>query len=94
MTTRDTRATVLVGRQWHNPNIHMYVIKDEYSEDGDLLMSGEIGIKMSLPDFIHAVVLELGQPLDLLSMAQVQERLMGAANRVVDGMKQETARVM
>jgi hypothetical protein len=73
---------VLVSRQWHSPAISVGI-------------SGEgIAIALALPDFLAALVTELGSPATILTRAQLAARLETAAARVVQGMKAETARVI
>lgn len=76
------KHVVLVSRQWHNPDIRVDVTPDG------------IGISATLPDFLAAMVEEAGSPLFTMTKAQQLRALTAAAERVVAGMKAETARVM
>lgn len=49
---------------------------------------------MSLAEFIEALATEAGNPALMFTEQQLRDRLRAAADRVVLGMKQETARVM
>lgn len=49
---------------------------------------------VSLPEFLSAVVQEVGNPAFILSAAALRTKIDQAAQVVIDGMKAETTRVM
>lgn len=72
--------SVVVSREWHTPNI-------------DLWVNGEhIGIRMMLPDFVKALAAEIGTPTASLTQAQLERKLLAAAERITTHMKMETTR--
>lgn len=88
MKAQVAQSVVVVSRRWRagqmiQINVHRF-------EEGD----GGISVTMSLEEFITALAQEAGSPALLLTEAGLLERLRGAAERVVEGMKAETARVM
>lgn len=64
---------VVVSREWHKPNIRVSI--DDIG----------VAVSMLLPDFLHALALELNAD---------PEAIFAAADKIVSGMKQETARAM
>lgn len=76
------KHVVLVSRRWDTKQIAIDVTSDG------------IAIGMSLDDFLAALVTEIGNPATMLTTAQLAKRVTAAASIVVQGMKDETARVM
>jgi hypothetical protein len=78
----EPKAVVLVSREWHEPRIRIQV-----SVEG-------VSIAMELEDFLQAMVQETGNPAVVMTQAGLLKRLRLAADRVVMGMKTETARIV
>lgn len=76
------RTVVLIARSWDSPSITV-----EVRDDG-------IGLAMSLADFLRVMVQEHGPVWSTLTQAGLLADLTVAANTVVAGVKQESARVM
>ena len=69
------RHVVVISRNWDNPEINISVT--------DTL----IAVAMKLPQFLAAVLDELGRP-------ELSDELTGAVGKVCEKMKAETSRVM
>lgn len=76
------KKQVVVSRKWDNPNIEVSVC--------DI----EIGIRISLDDFINALAIEVGNPTFVMTVNGLKSRLIEASVQVIEGMKIETAKVM
>lgn len=76
------KNVVTVSRNWHNPRITTTV-----SREG-------IEIGMGLNDFVTAVKREIGSVAMVFTQAEFDKRFEAAVDRVVAGMKAETAKVM
>lgn len=76
------KSIVVVGRQWHRPEIRVHVSKLE------------IKVEMDMADFLKALAKEAGNPTLLLTIPQLEARLTQAADKVVAGMKLETTRAI
>lgn len=76
------KHAVVISRQWSGPLIKVDVTAQD------------IQISMSLAEFLQALAAEVGNPAFILTSDGLRQRLIGAAQRVTDGMKSETARVM
>lgn len=72
-------AHLVVSRRWHNPTITVEVTGD--------------GIALGVPfaDVLDALATELGNPVGILTRAQLKAKLVAAAVRVVDGVKEASA---
>lgn len=75
-------TTVVVSRRWNNPTITIDVTADE------------IAIAMPIEQFLEAAALEVGNPVGILTGGQLRNKLLAAAEVVIDAMKQETRRVI
>lgn len=75
-------TTVLVSRKWHKPEITI-TVNDE-----------AIGIQMPITEYLKALVAEAGNPTLLTTKAGLERRLQAASEKVVEGMKSETARAV
>lgn len=73
---------VRISRQWHNPTITIDITKDE------------IAIAMPLVDFVRSIASEVGNPLALVTQAQLERKLLEAATSVTESMKHETTAVI
>ncbi len=73
---------VTISRRWNQPEISIDV-------DGD-----GIDIKMKMEDFIQALKLELGSPLNIITKKQLSKRVSVAANAVLGGIKKETVKII
>ena len=76
------KSVLTVSRQWHNPNILVWV-NDE-----------EIGMGMKLSDFMIALAKEIGNPALLLTNSQLLTKLNTAASNITEGMKAQSSQVM
>lgn len=81
-TQPKTETKLVIRRQWNNPVIEVYISKDD------------IGLKMSLNDFLHALAEEVGNPTFLVTKAGLKKKLLDKADWVLTNVKQETARVV
>ena len=55
---------------------------------------GEIGMRVSLDDFLKAVVQEAGNPALWLTKGTLEQKLREAAGRAVQGIKDETVKLV
>lgn len=72
------RQKVVVSRKWNSPNITVFITDEE------------IGIAMSLDNWIEAVVSEIGNPTLMVTKAQLKDNLIKAAEAIATEMKQST----
>lgn len=54
----------------------------------------EIGIAMSMDEFVQALAKEVGNPAMLLTNQALNKRLVAAASAIIERMKAETQKVM
>lgn len=73
---------VRISRQWHNPSIAIAVTDDA------------IGISIELSDFLRAVAAEMGNPVGIMTRAQLLAKLASAAEAVTVSMKRETSAIV
>lgn len=76
------KQAVVISRCWDNPSISIKVTDKE------------IGIEMNLADFITALAQEVGSPALLFMQQTLLEYMRLASERIIESMKQETAKVM
>ena len=69
---------IVVSRKWNNPNVTAF------------MENNEVGAKISLDDFINAVVEEIGNPTSLVTKQALRNRLIIASSEVVKEMKKQT----
>ena len=69
---------IVVSRKWNNPNVTAF------------MENNEVGDKISLDDFINAVVEEIGNPTSLVTKQALRNRLIIASSEVVKEMKKQT----
>jgi hypothetical protein len=81
-TQPKTETKLVIRRQWNNPVIEVFISKDE------------VGLKMNLNDFIHALVEEVGNPTFIVTKNGLKKRLLEKADWVLTNVKQESARVV
>jgi hypothetical protein len=76
------KSILTISRKWHNPQINT-VINTE-------------GIELSIPldDFIQAVIQELGPVTWMFKDATFQSKLNSSINNVLQGIKEESAKVV
>lgn len=75
-------SAVIIKREWADAQISITVT------------STGIGISIPMDEFMVACGIEMGNPLLLMTNAQLVAKLKAAAERVIDGAKDETKRVM
>ena len=75
--TAIERHVVKVGRHRSSPTVTIDIVPDR------------IGVGMSLPDFIAALVLEVGNPTLMVTKAQLQKNLTTAAQAICTSMKHD-----
>ena len=76
------KTVVTVSRLWNNPHITTTVTNAEIS----LAMSGD--------DFIEAMLAELGSPAFVMTQKQLREKFEAAFQKVISGIKEESAKVV
>lgn len=69
---------IVVSRKWNSPNIELFLDSDE------------IGIKISVVDFLDALVIEVGNPTLLVTKNALRLKLEDATNKIVAEMKNQT----
>lgn len=74
---------VRIVKDWHSPAISIDVTHS----------NGSLEISMPLTDFVKALAAEAGNPAKLLTVAQLERKLLTAADAVTTKMKQQTAAI-
>lgn len=69
---------IVVSRKWNNPEVTAF------------MENNEVGAKISLDDFINAVVEEVGNPTSLVTKQALKNRLIIASSEVIKEMKKQT----
>jgi len=82
MTTDQRRTKIVVSRRWAHPAIEAFVLESS------------VGARMELEDFINSLASELGNPLMILTRAQLLAKMKAAAGRVSAEMKDATKYVV
>jgi hypothetical protein len=77
-----SRNAVVVTRKWTSPVIDAFVNYER------------VGAAMSIPDFVSALVSELGSPAMVFTPGQLEKRLQAAAARIQEEMKSATKYVV
>lgn len=73
------KHVVVVSRKWHEPKIGAYV------------NSEEVGVYISLADFMLALAKEMDKPSLFTTKVKMQANMMAAYLRVVDGLKEHSS---
>jgi hypothetical protein len=76
------KTVITIGRKWNNPRIMVWVTDEE------------IGLGLSLDDFLIALAAEIGNPATLLTSAQMLRRIQASAKSVIETVKEHSAEVL
>lgn len=76
------KSVVTVSRKWDNPNIKT-TITDE-----------SISLEMSMEDFKTAMLIEIGSVTTILTREQFKKRFDSAVVAVLQGIKEESAKIV
>jgi len=76
------RVVITVSRKWNNPRIET-TINDE-----------GISLSMSLEDFAEALLAEIGSVAFTVTKGQFKDKVRAAIERVITGIKEESAKVV
>ena len=76
------KSVMTVHRAWNNP-----VITTTINNHG-------IGLEISVPDFCEAVIQEIGPVTWTFKDATFRKKFMDAVTRVIEGVKEESAKVI
>lgn len=76
------KSVVTISRKWNNPKI-LTTINDE-----------EISLKIELSDFVDAVIQEIGSVTFTVRDSSFRAKVYQAVERVLEGVKEESAKVV
>jgi hypothetical protein len=76
------RSVVTITRQWHAPQITTRITNEE------------ISVSVALPDFLEALTRELGPVTWVFTDRAFKVKFDAAVERVLQGIKDETAKVV
>jgi hypothetical protein len=71
---------VVVSRHWLQPNIEIYI------EQNGIVMG------IGLGDFVRALAIEIGSPAMIFKRKTLEDRVISAAERVIEKVKSESNR--
>ncbi len=77
-----TKTKVVVCRKWHNPSIETWV------------SNKEIGMAMSVDDYLTALVEEVGNPTMMFTKATLLAKLKSASPAVISGIKETSKEIV
>jgi hypothetical protein len=72
---------VVVSRQWHNPQINVFVD------------AKEVGSEIDLDDFILAMLEIVGKPTYIMTREQLKTKVFAAKQTIVEELKKATVHV-
>lgn len=76
------KRTAVISKKWNNPRIEIKVCVEG------------IGIEVGLDNYLEALVQEFGSPAKYMTVKGLRAGITAASERVISGLKKETARVM
>jgi hypothetical protein len=76
------KTVLTISRKWHNPQIHTTI-----SQDG-------ISLSIDIEDFEKALLNELGSVATVITRKQLKNRMQAAIKSVLEGIKEESAKVI
>ena len=77
-----SKSVVTISRNWNNPKIITTITGEK------------ISIQMSIEDFVTALKAEIGSVTWVVTKAAFDTKLDEAVSRVIEGIKDESAKVM
>lgn len=72
---------VIICRKWNNPKIEAWITRKE------------IGLSISLEDFLECLVEEMGNPSTMFTKKALLEKLQAATREIVKGVKKESVSI-
>jgi hypothetical protein len=79
---REPKESLVISRHWGNPEIKITVNQEK------------IELLTNIKDFTDALIAEIGNPLMILTRAQLKQRIENAAHVVIEKIKEASAQVM